>query len=72
MLALAALSLRDTAMPDLPTVASGLPGSSHHLYVCMRRPEHQRIINEINRVVSDGMHSPNGAAAPADGINPER
>ena len=60
--AVAAMGLtRIPAMPDLPTVAEqGFPGfkitNRYGLYVPAGTP--RGIINAINRVVSDGMHSP--------------
>ncbi|MDB5905409.1 MAG: hypothetical protein JWM26_4287 [Betaproteobacteria bacterium] len=60
--ALAALSLaRIPALPDLPTVAEqGFPGfkitNRYGLYAPAGTP--RGIVNAINRVVSDGMHSP--------------
>ncbi|HET7157746.1 MAG TPA: tripartite tricarboxylate transporter substrate binding protein, partial [Burkholderiales bacterium] len=60
--ALAALGLtRVPAMPDLPTIAEqGFPGfkitNRYNLFAPAGTP--RPIINALNRVVSDGMHSP--------------
>ena len=73
--ALAALSLaRIPAMPDLPTVAEqGFPGfkitNRYNLYAPAGTP--RAIVAAINRVVSDGMHSPQMAQRlEADGSQP--
>ena len=81
--ALAALSLaRISAMPDLPTVAEqGFPGfkitNRYNLFAPAGTP--RAIITGINRVVSDGMHSPQMAqrleadgSQPAERITPEQ
>lgn len=80
--ALAALGLtRIPAMPDLPTVAEqGFPGfkitNRYNLFAPAGTP--RAIIAAINRVVSDGMHSPQMAqrlaadgSQPADRMTPE-
>jgi tripartite-type tricarboxylate transporter receptor subunit TctC len=81
--ALAALSLtRIPSMPDLPTVAEqGFPGfkvtNRYGLHVPAGTP--RAIIGAINRVVSDGMHSPQMSqkleaegAQPAERMTPEQ
>ena len=81
--ALAALSLaRIPAMPDLPTVAEqGFPGfkitNRYNLFAPAGTP--RAIIAAINRVVSDGMHSPQMAqrleaegSQPAERMTPEQ
>jgi len=81
--ALAALSLtRIPSMPDLPTVAEqGYPGfkitNRYGLHVPAGTP--RGIIAAINRVVSDGMHSPQmrqkleaEGAQPAERMTPEQ
>jgi tripartite-type tricarboxylate transporter receptor subunit TctC len=81
--ALAALGLtRIPAMPDLPTVAEqGFPGfkitNRYGLYAPAGTPH--AIIAAINRVVSDGMHSPQMAqrlaadgSQPAERMTPEQ
>lgn len=80
--ALATLGLtRIPAMPDLPTVAEqGFPGfkitNRYNLFAPAGTP--RAIIAAINRVVSDGMHSPQMAqrlatdgSQPADRMTPE-
>lgn len=80
--ALATLGLtRIPTMPDLPTVAEqGFPGfkitNRYNLYAPAGTP--RAIIAAINRVVSDGMHSPQMAqrlaadgSQPADRMTPE-
>jgi tripartite-type tricarboxylate transporter receptor subunit TctC len=81
--ALAALSLaRIPSMPDLPTVAEqGFPGfkitNRYGLHAPAGTP--RAIIAAINRVVSDGMHSPQmkqkleaEGAQPAERMTPEQ
>src|SRR5262252_2426493 len=81
--ALAALGLtRIPALPDLPTVAEqGFPGfkivNRYGLHAPAGTP--RGIINAINRVVSDGMHSPQvvqrlqaDGAEPAERMTPEQ
>ena len=81
--ALAALGLtRIPSMPDLPTVAEqGFPGfkitNRYSLHAPAGTP--RAIINAINRVVSDGMHSPQMAqrleadgSQPAERMTPEQ
>ena len=81
--ALAALSLtRVPSMPDLPTVAEqGFPGfkitNRYGLHVPAGTP--RTIIAALNRVVSDGMHSPQMSqkleaegAQPAERMTPEQ
>jgi tripartite-type tricarboxylate transporter receptor subunit TctC len=81
--ALAALGLtRIPAMPDLPTVAEqGFPGfkitNRYGLYAPAGTP--RAIIAAINRVVSDGMHSPQmtqrleaDGSQPAERMTPEQ
>ncbi len=81
--ALAAMGLtRIPAMPDLPTVAEqGFHGfkitNRYGLYAPAGTP--RRIINAINRVVADGMHSPQivqrleaDGAQPAERMTPEQ
>jgi tripartite-type tricarboxylate transporter receptor subunit TctC len=81
--ALAALGLaRIPAMPDLPTVAEqGFPGfkitNRYGLYAPAGTP--RAIITAINRVVSDGMHSPQmrqrleaDGSQPAERMTPEQ
>jgi tripartite-type tricarboxylate transporter receptor subunit TctC len=81
--ALAALSLtRIPAMPDLPTVAEqGFPGfkitNRYNLFAPAGTP--RAIIAAINRVVSDGMHSPQmtqrleaDGSQPAERMTPEQ
>jgi tripartite-type tricarboxylate transporter receptor subunit TctC len=81
--ALAALGLtRIPSMPDLPTVAEqGFPGfkitNRYGLHVPAGTP--RAIIAAINRVVSDGMHSPQMSqkleaegAQPAERMTPEQ
>jgi tripartite-type tricarboxylate transporter receptor subunit TctC len=81
--ALAALSLvRIPTMPDLPTVAEqGFPGfkitNRYNLFAPAGTP--RAIIAAINRVVSDGMHSPQMAqrlevdgSQPAERMTPEQ
>jgi tripartite-type tricarboxylate transporter receptor subunit TctC len=81
--ALAAMGLtRIPAMPDLPTVAEqGFPGFKIVNRYGVHAPAGtaRRIINAINRVVSDGMHSPQMAqrleadgAQPAERMTPEQ
>jgi tripartite-type tricarboxylate transporter receptor subunit TctC len=80
--ALATLSLtRIPAMPDLPTVAEqGFPDfkitNRYNLFAPAGTP--RAIITTINRVVNDGMHSPQMAqrlaadgSQPADRMTPE-
>ena len=80
--ALAALGLtRIPALPDLPTVAEqGFPGfkitNRYGLYAPAGTP--RGIINAVNRVVSDGMHSPQmrqrleaDGSQPADRMTPD-
>ena len=82
MRALAALGLtRIPALPDLPTVAEqGFPGfkitNRYGLYAPAGTP--RGIINAVNRVVSDGMHSPQmrqrleaDGSQPADRMTPD-
>lgn len=81
--ALAALGLtRISSMPDLPTVAEqGFPGwkitNRYNLFAPAGTP--RAIINAMNRVVSDGMHSPQMAqklqadgSQPAERMTPEQ
>ncbi len=81
--ALAALGLaRIPALPDLPTVAEqGFPGfkivNRYGLHAPAGTP--RRIVNAINRVVADGMHTPQMAqrlqadgAEPAERMSPEQ
>ncbi|HKA45326.1 MAG TPA: tripartite tricarboxylate transporter substrate binding protein [Burkholderiales bacterium] len=81
--ALAALGLaRIPTMPDLPTVAEqGFPGfkitNRYNLYAPAGTP--RAIVAAINRVVSDGMHSPQMAkrleadgSQPAERMTPEQ
>ena len=81
--ALAAMSLtRIPALPDLPTVAEqGFPGfkvtNRYNLYAPAGTP--RAIIAAINRVVSDGMHSPQmtqrlqaDGSQPAERMTPEQ
>ena len=81
--ALAALSLtRIPSMPDLPTVAEqGFPDfkiiNRYGLHAPAGTP--RRIMNTINRVVSDGMHSPQmvkrleaDGSQPAERMTPEQ
>jgi tripartite-type tricarboxylate transporter receptor subunit TctC len=81
--ALAALSLtRIPSMPDLPTVAEqGFPGfkitNRYGLHVPAGTP--RTIIAAINRIISDGMHSPQmtqkleaEGAQPAERMTPEQ
>ena len=81
--ALAALSLeRVPAMPDLPTVAEqGFPGfkitNRYGVHAPAGTP--RAILNAINRVVSDGMHSPQmrqrleaEGSQPAERMTPEQ
>ena len=81
--ALAALSLtRIPAMPDLPTIAEqGFPGfkvtNRYNLYAPAGTP--RRIVDPINRVIGDGMHSPQmtqrlhaDGSQPAERMTPEQ
>jgi tripartite-type tricarboxylate transporter receptor subunit TctC len=81
--ALAALSLaRIPAMPDLPTVAEqGFPGfritNRYGLYAPAGTP--RAIVNAINRVIGDGMHTPQmtqrlqaDGSQPAERMTPEQ
>ena len=81
--ALAAMSLaRIPAMPDLPTIAEqGFPGfkvtNRYNLYAPAGTP--RRIVEGINRVVADGMHSPQmtqrlqaDGSQPAERMNPDQ
>jgi tripartite-type tricarboxylate transporter receptor subunit TctC len=81
--ALAALSLaRIPAMPDLPTVAEqGFPGfritNRYGLYAPAGTP--RTIVNAINRVIGDGMHTPQmtqrlqaDGSQPAERMTPEQ
>jgi tripartite-type tricarboxylate transporter receptor subunit TctC len=81
--ALAAMGLtRIPAMPDLPTVAEqGFPGfkitNRYGLYAPAGTP--RAIVNAINRVVSDGMHTPQmkqrleaDGSQPAERMTPEQ
>ena len=81
--ALAAMSLaRIPAMPDLPTIAEqGFPGfkvtNRYNLYAPAGTP--RRIVEGINRVVADGMHSPQmtqrlqaDGSQPAERMTPEQ
>jgi tripartite-type tricarboxylate transporter receptor subunit TctC len=80
---LAALGLtRVAALPDLPTIAEqGFPGFSitnrYNIYVPAGTP--RAIIAAVNRVVSDGMHSPQlvqrlaaDGSEPAERMTPEQ
>ena len=81
--ALAALGLtRVPAMPDLPTIAEqGFPGfkitNRYNLFAPAGTP--RPIVNALNRVVSDGMHSPQmtqrlvaDGSQPAERMTPEQ
>jgi tripartite-type tricarboxylate transporter receptor subunit TctC len=80
--ALAAMSLaRVPSMPDLPTVAEqGFPGFKITNRYALQAPAGtpRRIVNAINRVVSDGMHAPQmrqkleaDGSQPAERMTPE-